>query len=71
MTRINRSALLSVLINVVAATSPGGGVDLMARMVAQKLTDLGARAIVVNKPGGSGIIGFVFAARAARCRANS
>jgi tripartite-type tricarboxylate transporter receptor subunit TctC len=52
-------------INVVAATTPGGGVDLMARVVAQKLTDMGARAIVVNKPGGSGIIGFEFAAKAA------
>jgi tripartite-type tricarboxylate transporter receptor subunit TctC len=52
-------------INVVAATTPGGGVDLMARVVAQKLTDMGARAIVMNKPGGSSIIGFEFAAKAA------
>jgi len=54
----------SQTINVVAATSAGGGVDLMARVVAQKLNDAGARAVVVNKPGGSGLIGFEFAAKA-------
>ena len=52
-------------INIVAATSPGGGIDFMARVVAQKLTDLGMRAIVVNRPGGSGVIGFESVAKSA------
>ena len=52
-------------INLVAATSPGGGIDFMARVVAQKLTDLGMRSIVVNRPGGSGVIGFESVAKAA------
>ena len=52
-------------INIVAATSPGGGIDFMARVVAQKLTDLGMRAIVVNRPGGSGVIGYESVAKSA------
>jgi tripartite-type tricarboxylate transporter receptor subunit TctC len=51
-------------INVVAATSPGGGIDFFARVVAQNLTDSGMRAIVVNKPGANGTIGFEFVAKA-------
>ena len=51
-------------INVVAASSPGGGIDFFARVVAQKLSDSGARAIVVNKPGANSIIGFEFVAKA-------
>jgi tripartite-type tricarboxylate transporter receptor subunit TctC len=50
-------------INVVAATSPGGGIDFFARVVAQKLSDSGMRAIVVNKPGANGTIGFEFVAK--------
>jgi tripartite-type tricarboxylate transporter receptor subunit TctC len=52
-------------INVVAASSPGGGIDFFARVVAQKLTDSGMRAIVVNKPGANSVIGFEFVAKAA------
>jgi tripartite-type tricarboxylate transporter receptor subunit TctC len=55
----------SQTISIVAATSPGGGIDFMARVVAQKLTDLGMRSIVVNRPGGSGVIGFESVAKAA------
>jgi tripartite-type tricarboxylate transporter receptor subunit TctC len=51
-------------INVVAASSPGGGIDFFARVVAQKLTDGGSRALVVNKPGANSIIGFEFVAKA-------
>jgi tripartite-type tricarboxylate transporter receptor subunit TctC len=51
-------------INVVAASSPGGGIDFFARVVAQKLTDSGMRAIVVNKPGANSLIGFEFVAKA-------
>lgn len=51
-------------INVVAPSSPGGGIDFFARVVAQKLTDAGARAIVVNKPGANSVIGFEFVAKA-------
>ncbi len=50
-------------INVIAATSPGGGIDFFARVVAQKLSDMGARAIVVNKPGANSTIGFEFVAK--------
>ncbi|MCE9639495.1 MAG: tripartite tricarboxylate transporter substrate binding protein [Betaproteobacteria bacterium] len=50
-------------INVVAASSPGGGIDFFARVVAQKLSDSGMRAIVVNKPGANSIIGFEFVAK--------
>ena len=50
-------------INVVAASSPGGGIDFFARVVAQKLSDSGARAIVVNKPGANSVIGFEFVAK--------
>ena len=51
-------------INVVAASSPGGGIDFFARVVAQKLSDSGARSIVVNKPGANSLIGFEFVAKA-------
>lgn len=52
-------------VQIVAATSPGGGIDFFARVVAQKLNDMGTRAIVVNRPGGSGVIGFESVAKAA------
>lgn len=52
-------------INVIAASSPGGGIDFFARVVAQKLSDAGARAIVVNKPGANSLIGFEFVAKSA------
>jgi tripartite-type tricarboxylate transporter receptor subunit TctC len=50
-------------INIIAATAAGGGIDFFARVVAQKLSDMGARALVVNKPGANGLIGFEFVAK--------
>lgn len=45
---------------------PGGGTDLVARMVAQKLTQtLGQQVVVDNKPGASTIIGTDLMAKAA------
>ncbi|MES3000868.1 MAG: tripartite tricarboxylate transporter substrate binding protein [Pseudomonadota bacterium] len=52
-------------IRVIAPTSPGGGVDLLARETARILSDsLGVSAIVENKPGGSGVIGKDLVAKA-------
>jgi tripartite-type tricarboxylate transporter receptor subunit TctC len=45
---------------------PGGGTDIGARVVAQKLSEKwGQTVIVENKPGAAGIIGFDFVAKAA------
>lgn len=53
-------------IQVVVATSPGGGVDMIARTVGQKLTaTLGQTVVVDNRPGANGAIGVVLVAKAA------
>ena len=45
-------------IRMIVAYPPGGGVDVMARSVAQKLQEtLGQPVPVENRPGGSGVIG--------------
>jgi tripartite-type tricarboxylate transporter receptor subunit TctC len=52
-------------IRVIDAFSPGGGTDIMARMIGEKLTEKWGRPIVVeNRPGASGIIGCNIAAKA-------
>src|SRR3954452_7906655 len=52
-------------IRVVIAVAPGGTMDVIARVVGQKLTEaLGQPIVVENKPGAQTIIGTEFAARA-------
>jgi len=52
-------------IRVVIAAGPGGTMDVVARVVGQKLTEVFGQPIVVeNKPGAQTIIGTEFAARA-------
>jgi len=53
-------------IRVLTPNAPGGGLDVVARMIAPALTDNLGRAVVVdNRPGASGSIAMEIAARAA------
>jgi tripartite-type tricarboxylate transporter receptor subunit TctC len=53
-------------VRIIVPTSPGGGNDFVARLVAQKLGErLGQQFIVENRPGAGGTIGTAQAARAA------
>jgi tripartite-type tricarboxylate transporter receptor subunit TctC len=52
-------------LTIVVPFSPGGGVDVMARLLAEKLrASLGQSVIVDNKSGGSGMIGTLAVVRA-------
>ena len=52
-------------INLIVPFPPGGGVDTVGRVIAQKLTDaLGQQVIVLNKPGAGSVIGVRDAAKA-------
>ena len=53
-------------LRIVLGFPPGGGVDLVARILAPKLTEsLGRQIIVENRPGANGLIGTEIAAKAA------
>jgi len=52
-------------IRMLVGNAPGGGIDITARVVAQKLTERWGRSVVVdNRPGASGIIAMDLTARA-------
>ncbi len=52
-------------IRIIITVAPGGGSDITARALAQKLTEAwGQQAIVDNRPGGNGIVGMEIAANA-------
>ena len=51
-------------IKIIVAQAPGSSVDLLARLIGQKLTEgLGQQTIVENRVGANGIIGLDFAAK--------
>jgi tripartite-type tricarboxylate transporter receptor subunit TctC len=53
-------------VRIILGFPPAGGVDLVARILASKLTEyLGQQVIVDNRPGASGLIGTEIAAKAA------
>lgn len=52
-------------IRIIITVAPGGGSDITARALAQKLTEAwGQQTIVDNRPGGNGIVGMEIAANA-------
>jgi len=56
----------SKVVTIVVSYAPGGGHDVMARLLAERLTSrLGHTVIVENKPGANGMIGAELVARAA------
>jgi tripartite-type tricarboxylate transporter receptor subunit TctC len=61
------SAFPTKPVRVIVAFPPGGGTDIVARIMAPKLSELwgGQQAIVENRAGASGVIGTEAAARAA------
>ncbi len=53
-------------VRVIVPFAPGGGVDTVTRLLAQKLTEqTGAAFVVENRAGGGGIVGAEFVAKAA------
>jgi tripartite-type tricarboxylate transporter receptor subunit TctC len=52
-------------LRIIITVAPGGGADITARAVGQKLTEAwGQQVIVDNRPGGNGIVGMEIAAHA-------
>lgn len=53
-------------VRVVVPFAPGGGIDLVARVVAQRLSEsFGSSVVVDNRPGAGGVVGSEIVARAA------
>src|SRR5262245_10517621 len=53
-------------VKIVVAFSPGGGTDIVARLLGTKLTEMwGQQVIVENRAGASGTIGTEYAAKSA------
>jgi tripartite-type tricarboxylate transporter receptor subunit TctC len=51
-------------VRIIVASTPGGGADFVARLVAPKLTEaFGQQTIVENRPGGSTTIGYEYGVR--------
>lgn len=53
-------------VRMIVPYAPGGGIDTVARVLAQKLTEqVGGSFVVENRPGGAGVLGAELVARAA------
>lgn len=53
-------------IRIIVPLAPGGGNDTLGRFIAKQLTEgLGQQVVVENRPGGGGLVGGEYAARAA------
>lgn len=53
-------------VRIVVPYTPGGGIDTVARVLAQKLTEqIGTSVLVENRPGAAGVVGSEIVARAA------
>lgn len=54
------------VVRIIVPYSPGGGIDTVARLMAQKLTEqIGGPFVVDNRPGAAGVLGAELVARAA------
>ena len=63
---VAQEAWPSKSLRIIAPVQPGGGVDLVARTIAERLTtSLGQSVVVENQSGGGGIVGSLATARAA------
>ena len=60
------SSYPSKQITIVVPATPGGAIDITARLIGQKLTDAWSKSVVIeNKPGATGMIGTEAIAKAA------
>ena len=63
---LNAQTFPSKSITIVVPASPGGAIDLAARLIGQKLTESTGQPVVIdNKAGATGIIGTDFVAKSA------